>query len=79
MEFTGVITMKCSYCGRETDGFACTKCGKRYCSAHRMSSQHDCQGVGGASSSSQMKMLNNRVNDSIFWADKDNPARHKKD
>ncbi|KKH26386.1 AN1-type zinc finger domain-containing protein [Methanosarcina mazei] len=69
--------MECEYCGKkEAYGFTCHYCGKRFCSEHKIPEMHDCPYVSLVSKPVNprkriKKSPIERVDDAIFWMDKD--------
>jgi predicted nucleic acid binding AN1-type Zn finger protein len=75
--------MECEYCGKkEAYGFTCHYCGKRCCSDHKIPEMHNCPYVSLVGKPENSRHITKkspveRVNDAIFWMDKD--KRVKKD
>ncbi|KKH45574.1 AN1-type zinc finger domain-containing protein [Methanosarcina sp. 1.H.A.2.2] len=69
--------MECEICGKkEAYGFICRYCGKKCCSEHKIPEMHDCPYVSlvGKPANPRQKIKKSpveRVNDAIFWMDKE--------
>lgn len=74
----------CNYCGeKEVLAFRCYECGNTFCRKHKVPESHNCPNCPTYKPSNSRKIIKKtpleRVNESIFRMDKDNPARRRKD